>query len=578
MLEKVPQQLKDLEQWILWRYVGDDRRKTPFQPDGSHAKANDPSTWRTFEVCARSFNVKRDAGLGFEFSADDPFVGIDLDNCRENGETKVWAKEVIKRFDTYTEVSPSGNGFKLWCAGDSPFKTGKRIVIEEPERIEIYSTGRYFAVTGQRVAGVSKNVETRTASLEWLQEKYAKDEAIDHDVPPLWDDDQTVLERARLYVDRIPGAVAGQGGHNATYHVACVLVRGFMLSRSAALTLFAEWNQRCEPSWSDRDLQHKIEDADKAPGPRGSLRDAAPATVSRISLPTYPQPKVPQGRFSTLSGATAKVLKKVVSGEDTLTPLGLPDLDDAIGGGVEPGEMVVLAARPSHGKTAAALNIVHFHTAMKRTCMFVSLEMSKHAIGKRALQYMTTLPERSWRNDPQQLARDRDKYFETRAECYLIENCVDPAELTRHVESYVDDHGVELVCVDYAQLMHGKGKSKYEQISNVSSSLRQLANKTGIILVALCQLNREIESRKRFIPALSDIRDSGQIEQDADVLVFLVWPHRVSETEDPSKFQFYVAKNRNREIKHRVVECCFNAAQQKLYYAAAEYETKTETV
>jgi hypothetical protein len=99
--------------------------------------------------------------------------------------------------------------------------------------------------------------------------------------PPSSSDTWNVVERARRYLTTIPGAVSGQGGHDATFHVACCLILGFALSADDAFRLLAEWNASCRPPWPERDLLHKLRDAAKQPGERGYLlrgQQEAPAT------------------------------------------------------------------------------------------------------------------------------------------------------------------------------------------------------------------------------------------------------------------------------------------------------------
>ncbi len=80
-----------------------------------------------------------------------------------------------------------------------------------------------------------------------------------------------MIDRARKYLDKVPPAISGSGGHGQTFHAACVLVQGFALERGAALELLSEWNQTCQPPWSNGELEHKIDDALEAEGPRGNL-------------------------------------------------------------------------------------------------------------------------------------------------------------------------------------------------------------------------------------------------------------------------------------------------------------------
>ena len=179
-LDAIPRELRERDQGVLWRYVWRDENgkgewaKIPFTPGGKEARANDPRTWRAFSVVSAYYQAKRDlwSGIGYEFSADDPFGGIDLDGCRrDDGSFLPWSAEtrakfasrsvpdpidIIKRLNTYCEVSPSGHGVKLIGICQLP---GNRNRLGNKESgIEVYDRGRYFTLTGQRVPGTPATI------------------------------------------------------------------------------------------------------------------------------------------------------------------------------------------------------------------------------------------------------------------------------------------------------------------------------------------------------------------------------------------------------------------------------------
>jgi replicative DNA helicase len=266
-------------------------------------------------------------------------------------------------------------------------------------------------------------------------------------------------------------------------------------------------------------------------------------------------------RITTLADAARSYLDSLRTGQ-SLIETGIGDLDYALGGGIEPGELVIFAARPSHGKSAVALQCVHAWTRQGMPCAIISEEMSAIALGKRTLQFVTAAPQEHWRGLSDQLGREIDAYAATRAPAIVLEGCGDAATAAASIEAAIARHKVECVVVDYAQLLRGTGKTRYEQMTQVSVTLRQLASKHRLIVLALCQMNRDIESRSTFKPTMSDIRETGQFEQDADVIVFLCWPYRIDQTAPQSRYQFFVEKNRNRPINQRMVDCSFNPSRQ----------------
>jgi putative DNA primase/helicase len=162
--DNIPPELRAWLQWVLWhledRNPTDDKpTKVPYQINGAKAKANDPSTWTDFNCIWDRYQRGGYDGIGFMFSEDDDFCGIDLDGCRDpkTGVVAEWACEIINRFRTYTEVSPSGTGVKLFACGKSPLLSGKNKKLTDTKPIngktpgiEVYDHKRYFAVTGRR--------------------------------------------------------------------------------------------------------------------------------------------------------------------------------------------------------------------------------------------------------------------------------------------------------------------------------------------------------------------------------------------------------------------------------------------
>jgi primase-polymerase (primpol)-like protein len=149
----IPAELKELDQWVTWN-----ADKVPLRPaTGRPAKVNDPSTWGSFEAASATGRV------GFVFSHTDPFVGIDLDKCRDpvTGQIEDWALEKIDSLDSYSEVSPSGRGIHIFCRGKLPFSKGRK-----RGQCEIYEHSRYFTVTGNRLECSPKEIHDRQNEIE----------------------------------------------------------------------------------------------------------------------------------------------------------------------------------------------------------------------------------------------------------------------------------------------------------------------------------------------------------------------------------------------------------------------------
>jgi hypothetical protein len=168
----VPKALLALPQWVCWRYEKRKGKETKVPINartGKRASSKSPADWVGFEVALAAFEGRPDVeGIGFVFAEGGPFCGVDLDDCLDpaTGEISPWAHDIVKNLDSYSEISPSGGGVKVFLKGRKPglrcrkpYETGK---------IEIYDQGRFFTVTGRRLSMASANVEERQEALEEL--------------------------------------------------------------------------------------------------------------------------------------------------------------------------------------------------------------------------------------------------------------------------------------------------------------------------------------------------------------------------------------------------------------------------
>jgi primase-polymerase (primpol)-like protein len=174
--EMLPDDLLSRPQWLCWKEQDRDGKSTkvPIDPtSGSYASATDPSTWADFETARDHAETGDAAGLGFVFTADDPFVGVDLDDCRvpETGTTLDWAEEIIEVLGSYTEVSPSGTGYHILIRGKLPGDRNRK------DGVELYETARFFTVTGDHVNGTPAVVRERQNELDAIHAEHIAPEA-----------------------------------------------------------------------------------------------------------------------------------------------------------------------------------------------------------------------------------------------------------------------------------------------------------------------------------------------------------------------------------------------------------------
>lgn len=215
-------------------------------------------------------------------------------------------------------------------------------------------------------------------------------------------------------------------------------------------------------------------------------------------------------------------------------PSGFAELDE-LTCGFQPGEYVVIGARPSHGKTVSALNMAQHNLNRGKTILIFSLEMQARELAGRMASNATSifynkirsanLTDYDWQKITEYVANTRSLPLFVDDQAGLHIN--DIASRSRAIAA---KQKIDAVFVDYLQLAKGDGETETIQIGRVSTGLKNLAKELDCPVIALSQLNREIEKRAEARPKPSDLRGSGQIEQDADVILFLQ-PHDELHTE-----------------------------------------------
>ncbi len=265
---------------------------------------------------------------------------------------------------------------------------------------------------------------------------------------------------------------------------------------------------------------------------------------------------------TTLASAAKKRAAAIGTKAGMLRKLGFPELDYAIGGGVRDGEMIIFGARPNHCKSLVALQSIHEQTLLGDACVIISEEMTAETLGERTLLFSSDIPREDWDENKIVLATDAELYEQTHAACYVVTGSVHCARAIEQITKAVQEYGAKYAVVDYAQLLESPGRTEYEQVKATSAAMKRCAIALNIPLLLLCQLNREIEKSKTFIPTNKDLRGAGQLEQDADVVIFGVWPHRLNPENNATDYQFFVTKNRNRPIRKAAVPCKINPSRQ----------------
>ena len=268
------------------------------------------------------------------------------------------------------------------------------------------------------------------------------------------------------------------------------------------------------------------------------------------------------GDFVPIRQVALNVLEKIEvasrnPGSVTGIPTGFIDLDYKTSG-MQPSDFILIAARPSMGKTAFVLNLVDYVAVRNHMpCMIFSLEMSKEQLVNRMLSMESNVDSQKLRIGSLTDA-DWDAVVEgigiIGGSKLIIDDTpgISITELRSKCRKMKLEYGLSMVIIDYLQLMSGSGKSgdnRQQEISEISRSLKALARELNAPVVALSQLSRACETRQDHRPMLSDLRESGAIEQDADVVMFLYRDDYYNkDTDKPNVAEVIIAKQRNGPI------------------------------
>lgn len=293
----------------------------------------------------------------------------------------------------------------------------------------------------------------------------------------------------------------------------------------------------------------------------GTLLDTAESRILEISN------RKKKADFTPINDVlmeSVQNIEKLINNKGGLTglPSGFADLDK-LTSGLHPSDFIILAARPSMGKTALALNIVQ-NVALRahkkiggvpRSVAFFSLEMSKEQLVNRMLCAEAGIDSQRLRVG-EMGDKDWDALWEacesmSKAKIYIDDTAgITVMDMRSRARRLKAEQGLDLIVVDYLQLMQGSGKrntsgDRQQEVSEISRSLKALARELDVPVLALSQLSRSVEARQVKRPMLSDLRESGSLEQDADIVAFLYREDYYNPETENKHTELIIAKHRN---------------------------------
>jgi len=348
-------------------------------------------------------------------------------------------------------------------------------------------------------------------------------------------DEMTLYSRIRDDIDEAPGLIADLSSSPPTswhaLYYAREVYRYYMSRRIIELSRMAtEAAEQHSSIDTHLEIQSRLSEALRESGGDSecSLHDVLPSTVAH--------------------------LRAIYEGTEAMLSTGIPAIDNYLGG-FEAGTYALLAARPSVGKTALAVAITH-HVAVKNKIplLFISLEMHRERIAERLMcVHCGVSPQllRLRRTADFLKAESMEKLEATAHEIDAVPvyfqagSTLSMAQIASCIRDHVCRHGIRLVICDYMQLIHRtRGQNTNTEVSEISWGWRRITNETGIPALVLSQLNRGGEGER---PRASNLRDSGSLEQDADVVLLMWRQDESSQTPEYSPVTLRVEKNRNGE-------------------------------
>ena len=265
--------------------------------------------------------------------------------------------------------------------------------------------------------------------------------------------------------------------------------------------------------------------------------------------------------------SAAEVIEQRSQGIMNCLPTGFCDLDRQLGGGLRPGNLILVAGRPSMGKTALAVNIAMQAAREKHTTLFLSMEMTEQEISDRLIAqagsvYLSDVIAGNMEGDPGErimaaMSRlvDCSLHIDTQGGLTYF-------DVASKARSTKRQHGLDLLVIDYLQLMSGTGDNRNSQIEVITRSMKALAKELNVPIILLSQLSRDCDKRTNKRPMLSDLRDSGSIEQDADIVMF-VYRDELYNTESPDKGTGEIIVGKNRQGQTGMVRMLFEGCYSR---------------
>lgn len=573
--DKVPAYLKENARWCAWKYeertngAGETYlTKVPKNPHtGYNGSSKDPATFADYETARACMTANNFDGVGVGVFGD--LCGVDIDHCiNENGELSAMASEIVEAMDTYTEISPSGTGLRMFFLAPGYSYDDKVYYINNPnpnkdgERLEIYVAGmtnKFMTVTGNVIR--SRGIEERADRLQPILEKFMRRNAGKADKPkntapamPNSLDDRELLEKAfnayngdkarRLY----DGDMSDYGDDHSAADLALCNILAFWTGRDAMRmdSLFRQsglmrdkWDSRRGDSTYGADtIQKAIDSCDEVYTPGKAAGESSTGATETDTDSAQDETDEETADNYTDAGAIASAIY-CCEGYEEPTATGLLQLDVATNGGLRSG-LTIIGATSSAGKTTLCVQIADYIAANGRPVLFVTIEQSGRELVSKSLSRL--MAKRGYKAVPvwaMNNPKERERW-ETGKTAALLESVEEYTKdiapnlvyLSSNEQPTVSDVEIKaksiwgkfgkppVIIVDYLQLLAPKNERDTDKRAadyNVSQ-LRRMARDMSAPIIAVSSLNRSSYSG---VIEMESFKESGGIEYGADLLLGL---------------------------------------------------------
>ena len=245
--------LKTVDQWVCW----DDKtgRKVPLQVGGGAASSTNPTTWTSYDKAVEYAEANGLRGVGFVFTKDDEYCGVDIDDCIDyDGIVSEEAMQIVDELNSYTEISPSGTGLKIFGRCKDVLKGRNK------DGLEAYTFGRFFTVTGNVLGDQYKLSDIGGYVGRLLRKEEPRPPVHRRGAVQSTDYGQDRVEKASLYLAQVDPAIEGQNGDRQLFVACSAMVVRFGLNQHDAMhLLMTEYNHRCDPPWEHYAVERKVE-------------------------------------------------------------------------------------------------------------------------------------------------------------------------------------------------------------------------------------------------------------------------------------------------------------------------------